>query len=78
MNKLAQSATSRDWRLWLHNLAAAAISGAGSAVGVMVVDPDTFNFSTGLAELGKVAAVSAVIGVGLYLKTHPLAGGSKG
>lgn len=60
--------------LWLKGLAAAAIGGVSTAILAMVVDPLTFNVDTGLSKLLKVAAVSALVNVAMYLKRSPLPG----
>ena len=56
-------------RLWLHGLAAAAISGAANAISVYVVDPVHFSDFT---KLGKVALISAILGAAFYLKKSPV------
>lgn len=61
--------------VWVKGLAAAAISGAASAVTAVVVDPMTFNLEEGLHKLMTFAAVQALVGVSLYLKTSPIPGG---
>jgi plasmid maintenance system antidote protein VapI len=59
-------------RKWLRGLVAAVINGASTAVSTMIVDPRTFNFDTGLGNLGKVCLVAAIVGAALYLKEHPV------
>lgn len=61
------------WKLWLRGLIAAALGGVGTALTVMLVDPQTFNLTTGLGlvKLGQVVGVSALIAMGVYLKKHP-------
>lgn len=60
--------------VWVKGLAAAAISGAASAVTAAVVDPTTFNLQEGWQKLATFAAVQALVGVALYLKTSPIPG----
>jgi hypothetical protein len=57
----------KNTRLWLHGIAAALISGASSGLAGAVVAPEL-----AIASLAKMAAVSGVIGVALYLKQSPL------
>lgn len=57
--------------IWLKGLLAAAVSGAASAAGSMVLDPDHFN-AANPKHLGLIAAIGAVMGVGGYLKQSPL------
>lgn len=59
-------------RAWFHSLLAAAIAGGSSGVSVMIVDPLQFNLSTGAGKLLQVIAVSAIVGVALFLKQSPL------
>lgn len=60
--------------LWVKGLASAAISAAAGSVGVVIVDPATFNFQEGLPKLGTVAAALAVVAVANYLAKSPLPG----
>lgn len=59
-------------KAWLHGLGSAVIGGAASAVTVVIVDPATFNLSTGGLKLLSVLAVSGIISAALYLKQSPL------
>lgn len=60
-------------KAWLHSLVAAAISAAASGVAVVVVDPNTFNFTAaGLQKLGAVCGVSSLLAVAAFLKQSPL------
>ena len=61
-----------NWRMWLRGLIGALIGGAANGITAMVLDPNTFNFSTGLLALGKFAFVSGIISAALWLKTHPV------
>lgn len=58
--------------IWLKGLLSAAISSAAGSVGLVVVDPKTFNIQEGLANLGTVAAALAIVAVANYLKKSPL------
>jgi hypothetical protein len=67
---MALSVTSKAW---LHSLAAAAIGGAASALGAVIISPDSFNWATtGFAKLGEVALVGAIVPVLALLKQSPL------
>ena len=59
---------------WLKGLLSAIIGGAANAITVMVVDPTNFNLNEGLAKLGTVALVSAIVAAAMYLKQSPLPG----
>jgi hypothetical protein len=61
-------------RKWLKGLVAAFVSGAANALVVLVADPHHFSPSEvgGLKKLGFVIVVSALVGVGLYLKQSPV------
>jgi hypothetical protein len=62
-----------NWKTWLHSIVAAAIGGAANAALGTVAMPDTFNFShAGLLNLGKIAAVGAIVPVLTLLKQSPL------
>jgi len=63
--------------VWVKGLLAAGISGAASAVTAMVVDPMAFNFEEGMTKLVKLALVSALVGIALYLKASPIPGETK-
>jgi hypothetical protein len=58
---------------WLYGLTAAAISAAATGVTLVIVAPESFNFSqAGLVKLGEVCAVNALLAVAAYLKQSPL------
>ena len=69
-----------SWKPWLKGLAAAVISGAANGIvtgfAAIGIDPNHFNLQSGLGstlELGAVsAAISAVLGLALYLRQSPL------
>jgi hypothetical protein len=58
--------------IWLHGLFGAAIGGAATTLGNLVLMPDTFNFGDGLPMLGKSAFIGAFVGAVLYLKLSPV------
>ena len=60
-------ALSKTTRLWLHGIAAALISGASTGVAGVIVAPEI-----AIVTVAKMAAVSGVIGVAMYLKQSPL------
>jgi hypothetical protein len=58
---------------WLYGLASAAIGAAASGVTAGIVAPESFNFSgPGLAKLGALCAVNALVAAAMYLKQSPL------
>lgn len=59
---------------WFNGILTAAISGAASAASIAIVDPDHFNISSGLSNLGKAAAAGAVIGAINHLRQSPFPG----
>lgn len=59
-------------KVWLYGLFSAAISSAAGCIGVMAIDPQDFNLTTGLPKLGAVALVLAIIAIANYLQKHPL------
>ena len=62
-----------DWKMWVHGLAAAVISAAASGITLVIVDPNSFNFTaSGLQHLGTVCGVQALIAAAAYLKQSPL------
>ena len=66
--------------LWLKGLAAAAISGGANGIvtgfAAIGIDPSHFNLAAGLPHTlsigGISAAISAILGVALYLRQSPL------
>jgi len=61
------------WQTWLYSLVSAAIGAAASGVTLVVVAPESFNFSgPGMTKLGTVCGVNALIAIGTYLKQSPL------
>ena len=60
-------------KAWLHSLFAAAIGGSASALGAVIISPDSFNWTTtGWSKLGEVALVGAIVPVLALLKQSPL------
>ena len=62
------------FKKWLIGLVSVCISSAAGMIPVLILDPKTFNLSTGLSNLGKVCLVTAMIHAALYLKQSPLPG----
>lgn len=61
------------WKSWIHSIVAAAIGGAASALGAVLVDPSVFNFTlAGWENIGKIALAGAIIPVLALLKQSPL------
>jgi len=60
-----------NWSAWFYGLVSAILGAVGSAVTVMIVDPQTFNIETGWRKLLLVMAVSAILSMGYYLKSTP-------
>jgi hypothetical protein len=62
-----------NWKTWFQSLFAAAISAAASGVTLVIVAPDSFNFSAaGLQKLATVCGVNALLSVATFLKQSPL------
>lgn len=61
----------KRWFRWLYELVRSAISAAGNAVGLMIIDPQTFNLHEWRKLVGFMG-ISALISAGLFLKTQPL------
>jgi hypothetical protein len=58
---------------WLYSLISAAIGAAASGVTASIVAPESFNFSgPGMAKLGALCGVNALLAVAMYLKQSPL------
>ena len=70
----------KSWEIWLKGLAAAAISGGANGIvtgfAAIGIDPSHFNLQAGLHHTlsigGVSAAISAVLGVALYLRQSPV------
>ena len=64
-----------NWKVWVHSIVAAAIGGAATALGAVLVNPAAFNFTlAGWENIGKIALAGAVIPVLALLKQSPLPG----
>lgn len=60
-------------RIWIHGLAAAAISAFASAASGAIALPTVFTFDrAGLVNMVKLAAVPALLAVFAYLKSSPV------
>lgn len=60
-----------NWSAWLYGLVSAVLSSAGGAVAIVIVEPNTFNLSTGLVPLLNVMAVFGILAFGNYIKNSP-------
>ncbi|MDE3117076.1 MAG: hypothetical protein KGL26_15855 [Pseudomonadota bacterium] len=69
-----------DLRIWIKGIAAAAISGGANGIvtgfAAIGIDPNHFNLQAGIRHTlvigGASAAISAVLGVALYLRQSPI------
>lgn len=62
-----------SWKVWLHGLAAAAISGFATSLTGALALPTVFSFDkAGLINMLKMALPPAILGVALYLKSSPV------
>lgn len=62
-----------NWKAWIYSLVSAAIGGAASSLGAILVAPQDFNLSKlGLEHIGAVAVAGAVIPVLAILQKSPL------
>jgi len=60
-------------KIWFHGLFAAAISAAASAASGAIALPSVFTLNkAGFINMGRLAAVPAMLAVLLYLKTSPV------
>ncbi len=64
-----------DWRTWAKGLASTVISGAATGLSLTVIDPSTFNLSTGANRLLVVMLVSGLVAGANYLKQSPIPNG---
>ncbi len=60
-----------NWQAWAYGLLSAVLSSASGAIALVVVDPATFNLSTGWKALANAVGVMALIAFANYLKTTP-------
>lgn len=65
---------SYKWRVWFHGIVAAFLGAIANSMTNAIVDPEHFNpLQHGdWSKMGISLGVAGVIGVALYLKTHPL------
>lgn len=64
-----------SWKVWLHGLAAAAVSGLATVLTGTVALPTVFTWDrNGLANMVKMAVPTALFAVGVYLKKSPIPG----
>ena len=62
-----------SWKIWLHGLAAAAISAFASAASGAIALPTVFTFDKmGFINMAKLATVPALLAVFAYLKSSPV------
>jgi hypothetical protein len=69
-----------DLRVWIKGIVAAAVSGGANGIvtgfAAIGIDPNHFNLQAGMAHTltigGASAAISAVLGVALYLRQSPI------
>jgi len=69
-----------NWKLWTKGIVAAAVSGGANGIvtgfAAIGIDPGHFNLAAGLHHTlaigGVSAAISAVLGVALYLRQSPI------
>jgi hypothetical protein len=67
-------------RIWIKGIAAAAVSGGANGIvtgfAAIGIDPGHFNLQAGMSHTlsigGVSAAISAVLGVALYLRQSPI------
>jgi hypothetical protein len=63
----------KNLKIWLHGLAAAAVSSFASAASGAIALPAVFTFDkAGLVNMVKLAAVPALLAVFAYLKNSPI------
>lgn len=63
----------KNLKIWLHGLAAAAVSAFASAASGAIALPAVFTLDkAGLVNMAKLAAVPALLAVFAYLKNSPI------
>jgi hypothetical protein len=63
----------KGWRVWVHGLAAAAISAFATAASGAIALPGVFTFDrAGFLNMVKMATVPAMLAVFAYLKSSPV------
>jgi len=60
-----------EWYNWFYGLLSAVLSSAGGAIAIVIIEPNTFNLTTGIVPLLKVMGVFGVLAFGNYIKTTP-------
>lgn len=72
-SKESELSMNNTTKVWIHSLVAAAIGGAASALGLIIVSPSSVTWTlAGARSLGEVALIGAVIPVLALLKQSPL------
>lgn len=62
----------KNWKMWLYGLVSAFIGGSATAIVLIVADPTTYNFQSGIWKVFQVALVSGCFAAAGYLKKSPL------
>jgi hypothetical protein len=63
----------KNMKVWLHGLAAAAVSAFASAASGAIALPSVFTFDrNGFINMAKLATVPALLAVFAYLKSSPV------
>ena len=70
--ELIRKKWSRNRILWVHGLGSATLLGIAHSITPVVVDPATFNLTTGLHKLLTMVVASGVLGAFTYLAKSPL------
>ena len=72
-SKESELSMNNTTKVWIHSLVAAAIGGAASALGLIIVSPSSVTWTlAGARSLGEVALIGAVIPVLALLKQSTL------
>lgn len=58
--------------VWLHGLGSAFIGGGATAISAMIIEPATFNLTTGLKSMAALALISGIVNASFYLRASPL------
>jgi hypothetical protein len=61
-----------DTRTWIRSIISVGVSAAASGVVVTVADPSTFNLHGGLAKLGTVCGLLALVHIAMFLQKSPM------
>ena len=62
----------KNIELWLYTALSTFVGGGASSVAAVVIDPQKFNLSDGLGNVGKMFLTSGIINVIFYLSKSPL------